>query len=46
MPALDRLIALLMVWSMRSALAGFVAYEYTTTVSEKLEVVARALAKF
>lgn len=46
MPTLDRLIALVMVWGMRTALAWFIAYEYTTTVSDKLETVTRALAKF
>ncbi|MCK9919047.1 hypothetical protein MXD81_58965 [Microbacteriaceae bacterium K1510] len=46
MPTLDRLIAVLMLWGIRGALAWFIAYEYTTTVREKLEVVTRALAKF
>ena len=45
MPILDRLIAMLMLWAIRGALAWFIAYEYTTTVREKLDVVARALSK-
>lgn len=42
---LDRLIALLMLWALRGALAWFIAYEYTATVGAKLESVTRALAR-
>lgn len=46
MPTLDRLIAVLMLWGLRGGLAWFIAHEYTTAVSGKLNAVAGALAKF
>ncbi|HEY6833183.1 MAG TPA: hypothetical protein VI251_11930 [Pseudolabrys sp.] len=40
---LNRLIAELTLWGVRGALAWFVAHEYTTVVTEKLNAVSRAL---
>lgn len=40
---LDRLIATLALWGLRGGLAWFVAHEYVTVVSDKLNSIARAL---
>jgi hypothetical protein len=40
---LDRLLASLTLWSLRGGLAWFVAQEYVTVVTDKLNSVSRAL---
>lgn len=40
---LDRLISMLLLWSMHGCFAWYVAHEYATTVNEKLSTVLRAL---
>jgi hypothetical protein len=39
---LNRLVAELTLWGVRGGLAWFIAHEYTTFVSEKLNQVSRA----
>ena len=39
----DRLIAVLMLWSMRLGLAWLIAHQYVSLVGEKLDAVSRAL---
>lgn len=41
---LDRLIATLLLWSLRGCLAWFVMQESTSVVTEKLNEVSRALS--
>jgi hypothetical protein len=40
---LNRLVATFTLWTVRGALAWFIAHEYTTVVTEKLTEVSRAL---
>lgn len=42
---LDRMVAMLTLWGLRGGLAWFIAHEYTTIVSDKLDAVSRALGK-
>lgn len=42
----DRIMAILMLWSMRGAVAWVIAHEYATAVNAKLTQVTRALSGF
>lgn len=42
---LNRLMACVTIWGLGGALAWFVAHEYVTAVTDKLNLVTRALAR-